>query len=115
MVESAKILSALKVEEVKLHSLYIVKNTVLGEMYSKGEIELISKEKFIDLVISFLRNLDKKIVLQRLLGRVPEENSLFCNWNTSWWKIRDEILEKMEKNNFRQGDLFNNFEGVVKK
>ena len=115
MIESGKILSALKVEEVKLHSLYIVKNTVLGEMYSKGEIELISKEKFIDLVISFLRNLDKKIVLQRLLGRVPEENSLFCNWNTSWWKIRDEILEKMEKNNFRQGDLFNNFEGVVKK
>lgn len=115
MVESAKILSALQVEEVKLHSLYIVKNTVLGEMYSKGEIELISKEKFIDLVISFLRNLDEKIILQRLLGRVPEENSLFCNWNTSWWKIRDEILEKMEKNNFRQGDLFNNFEGVVKK
>ena len=115
MVESAKILSALKVEEVKLHSLYIVKNTVLGEMYSNGEIELISKEKFIDLVISFLRNLDEKIVLQRLLGRVPEENSLFCNWSTSWWKIRDEILEKMERNNFKQGDLFNNFEGVVKK
>jgi len=115
MVESAKILSALNVEEVKLHSLYIVKNTVLGEMYSKGEIELITKEKFIDLVIAFLRNLDKNIVLQRLLGRVPEENSLFCNWNTSWWKIRDEILEKMEKNNYKQGDLFNNFEGVVKK
>ena len=115
MVESAKILSALNVEEVKLHSLYIVKNTVLGEMYSKGEIDLITKEKFIDLVIAFLRNLDKNIVLQRLLGRVPEENSLFCNWNTSWWKIRDEILEKMEKYNYKQGDLFNNFEGVVKK
>lgn len=115
MVESAKILSALNVEEVKLHSLYIVKNTVLGEMYSKGEIYLITKEKFIDLVIAFLRNLDKNIVLQRLLGRVPEENSLFCNWNTSWWKIRDEILEKMEKYNYKQGDLFNNFEGVVKK
>ena len=109
MVESAKILSALNVEEVKLHSLYIVKNTVLGE------IDLITKEKFIDLVIAFLRNLDKNIVLQRLLGRVPEENSLFCNWNTSWWKIRDEILEKMEKYNYKQGDLFNNFEGVVKK
>ena len=47
--------------------------------------------------------------------RVPEENSLFCNWSTSWWKIRDEILEKMEKNNFKQGDLFNNFKGVEKK
>ena len=25
------------------------------------------------------------------------------------------MLEKMEKNNYKQGDLFNNFEGVVKK
>ncbi|MCI5997457.1 MAG: TIGR01212 family radical SAM protein [Peptoniphilaceae bacterium] len=115
VVESAKILSALKVEEVKLHSLYIVKNTVLGEMYLNGEIEMIEKEKFVDYVILFLRNLDKKIILQRLIGRVPEENSLFCNWSTSWWKIRDEILEKMRINNYKQGDLFNNFKGVEKK
>lgn len=115
MVEGAKILSVLKVDEVKLHSLYIVKNTKLGEMYLNGEIKLIDKEEFVDRVILFLRNLDKNIVMQRLLGRVPEQDSLFCNWGMSWWKIRDEILEKMESNGFKQGDLFNNFRGVESK
>lgn len=113
--EGAKILSALKVDEVKLHSLYIVKNTKLGEMYLNGEIKLIEKEEFVERVILFLRNLDENIVMQRLLGRVPEEDSIFCNWGTSWWKIRDEILEKMEKNGYKQGDLFNNFRGVESK
>ena len=98
------IFSISKSSIVKISSIYI--------SFSNFDI---SKFSSIYLVISFLRNLDEKIVLQRLLGRVPEENSLFCNWSTSWWKIRDEILEKMERNNFKQGDLFNNFEGVVKK
>ena len=115
IIEGAKILSALKVEEVKLHSLYVVKNTTLGEMYLNGEIKLIEKEDFVNSVIIFLRNLDEKIVLQRLLGRVPEENSLFCNWGTSWWKIRDEILKKMNEKGYKQGDLFFDFKGVEKK
>lgn len=114
IIEGAKILSSLKIEEVKLHSLYIVKNTKLCDMYLNGEIKMIEKEKFIDYVILFLRYLDKDVVLQRLLGRVPEQDSVFCNWNTSWWKIRDEILEKMKKNGYKQGDLFNCFKGVEK-
>ncbi len=32
-IENAKVLSALKVEEVKLHALYIVEGTNLGRMY----------------------------------------------------------------------------------
>ncbi|KXB44758.1 radical SAM protein family [Tissierellia bacterium KA00581] len=115
IIEGAKILSSLNIEEVKLHSLYIVKGTKLCQMYLNGEINMIDKETFIDYVILFLRHLDKNIVVQRLLGRVPEENSVFCNWNTSWWKIRDEIIEKMKKNNYKQADLFNEFKGVEKK
>lgn len=114
IIEGAKILSSLNIEEVKLHSLYIVKGTTLCDMYLKGEIKMIDKETFIDYIILFLRNLDKKIIVQRLLGRVPEELSVFCNWNTSWWKIKDEIIEKMEKNNFKQGDMFD-FKGVEKR
>ena len=103
VVENAKILNALKVDEVKLHALYIVNGTVLGEMYKKGEIELISKEEYEKRVITFLEYLDGNVVVQRIIGRAPEENSLFVNWNESWWKIRDEIVEEMEKRNSKQG------------
>lgn len=104
-IEAAKLMNALNVDEVKLHALYILKNTVIGKLYQEGKIELINLEEYKKRVILFLRNLNKEIVVERIIGRAPKENSLFCNWNTSWWKIRDEIIEEMEENNYFQGDL----------
>lgn len=103
VVEAAKILSALDVNEVKLHALYILNGTVLGDMYKSGKIQLISKDEYIERVITFLEWLKDDIVIQRIIGRAPEEGSLFVNWNESWWKIRDEITKEMEKRNTYQG------------
>ncbi len=101
VIENAKVLNALRIDEVKLHALYIVDGTILGEMYKNGgEVELISKEEYQERVIKFLEYLDEDIVVQRIIGRAPEENSLFVNWNESWWKIRDEIVEEMEKKKY---------------
>ncbi len=100
VIENAKVLNALRIDEVKLHALYIVDGTILGEMYKMGEVELISKEEYQERVIKFLEYLDEDIVVQRIIGRAPEENSLFVNWNESWWKIRDEIVEEMEKKKY---------------
>ena len=105
IIETAKILNVLGVDEVKVHSLYIVKNTKLAKMYENKEFELVSKEVFMDRVILFLRHLNEDVVVQRLLGRVPEEDSVFCNWNQSWRKIHDEIVIKMNYNEYKQGDL----------
>ena len=103
VIEGANILSILNVDEVKLHSLYIVDNTKMGEMYKNGEFVLHSKEDYIKRVSTFLAYLDEKIALQRLLGRAPEEKTLFSNWDTSRWKIYDEIMEYMKENNLKQG------------
>lgn len=110
-IENAKVLSALKVDEVKLHGLYIVDGTTMGEEYKNDEIQLISKEAYMERVIMFLEHLDPDIVVQRIIGRAPEENSLFVNWNESWWKIRDEIVSTMENRNTSQGRLFNYLNG----
>ena len=107
VIENAKVLSALKVEQVKLHALYVMDNTVMGEQYKNNEFEICSAEEYQEKVITFLRYLDPNIVVQRLVGRAPRENSLFVNWNQSWWKIRDNIEEKMIKEGFCQGDLYN--------
>lgn len=103
VIENAKILSALEVEQVKLHSLYIVKNTELAKLYETGDLKLLTKEEYIERVVSFLEYLDPQIVIQRLIGRAPEENTLFVNWNTSWWKIRDAIEEKLVERSTWQG------------
>jgi uncharacterized protein len=111
VIEGAKIISALGVQQVKCHSLYILKDTILGDMYEKGEIIPITLEEYIERVITFLEYLNPEIVLQRLIGRSPQERSLFCSWSTSWWKIQDRIEEKMLREGRYQGKEFNYLNG----
>ena len=102
-IENAKIISALPIEQVKLHALYIVKNTLMATWYQEGRIKLIGKDEYIERVITFLEYLRDDIVLQRLIGRAPEENTLFSNWQTGWWKIRDDIELIMQQRDTWQG------------
>lgn len=115
VIEDAKFLSALGIEQIKLHSLYIRNDTVMGRMYEGGEFEIITLEEYVRRVILFLEYLNPDVVIQRLIGRAPEENSLFCNWNTSWWKIKDRIDESMEALDTYQGKRFDYLHGSALK
>ncbi len=115
VIESSKVISSLCVDQVKLHSLYIVKNTKLEDMYKNGEIKLISKQEYIKRVVMFLEHLKPDIVIQRLIGRAPKDNTVFVNWNTSWWKIKDDIIKYMKDNNTFQGKTFNYLNGSALK
>ncbi|KAB3530452.1 TIGR01212 family radical SAM protein [Alkaliphilus serpentinus] len=115
VLENAKIMSALGLHQVKLHGLYIMKDTVMGKEYEEGKFEIISLDEYKERVISFLEYLSPSIVVQRIIGRAPEENALFVNWNTSWWKIRDEIHEKMLTENRYQGKKANYLSGKALK
>ena len=106
-IEGARILTALGVDQVKLHALYIVKNTLMAKWYEEKQFSLISADEYIERVIAFLQHLDKDIVLQRLVGRAPEENTLFTNWSMGWWRIQEEIERRLEERDVRQGDLCN--------
>lgn len=103
-IETARILNALDVKEVKIHSLFIAKGSKLEEIYKKGEIKLRSKEDYQNNVIEFLRYINPDCAIARLVGRAPKEETIFCNWDRSWWLIRDEIVSYMESNSIKQGD-----------
>lgn len=110
-MENAKVMSALGVNQVKLHALYIVKKTVMAEWYQQGALTLISKEEYVERVVTFLEHLHGDIVVQRLIGRAPEANTLFSNWQTGWWKIRDDIERMMEERDTWQGKRCNYLNG----
>lgn len=115
VVESAKIVSAMHSSEVKLHALYIVKNTAMATDYQAGKIELIGMDEYMERVITFLEYLDPQITLQRLIGRAPESHTLFSNWGTGWWKIKEQIENKMRTEGRYQGRLFNYLNGSALK
>ena len=103
VITTAKFLNSCNINNVKCHSLYILKNTVLGDMFKKGIVNPKTKEEFINEVIVFLEHLNPKCAVQRLLGRAPEEETLFENWGHSWRKIHNEIEEELKRRNTHQG------------
>jgi len=102
-VENAKIISALGVEYVKLHTLYVVRGTVLGDWFEQGEFTIISLEDYVARVGEFLSYLHPSVVIQRLVGRGPRERLLFSNWGASWWLVKQRIEEYLEENDIYQG------------
>lgn len=106
VVNSAEIISEKGSDFVKCHSLYIEKNTQLERWYKDGKVQLLTKEAYIHRAILFLENLSPDVVVQRLIGRAPKEDSIVTNWDTSWWKIRDELEAQMNNENYCQGRLF---------
>ncbi len=103
--EAAKLFAVLKIDEVKIHTLYILKNTEMARQYLAGEFEMGSVETYVNRVVAFIRYSDPKMVFQRFAGRAPEEETLFCNWGMSWWRIKDLIDKKLEEIGADQGDL----------
>lgn len=116
IVETAKVMAALDIDLIKIHSLYILRNTTMGEEYQKGALFVESVDSYVDKVCSFISYTQAKVSFQRLLARAPKEETLFCNWGMSWWKIQDMIEAKLESENIVQGHLCDYLNGkAVKK
>lgn len=111
IIECSKILSSLRVEGVKIHSLYVPKYSDLEKLYIKGQVCLLGENDYISRVISFLCYLNPGIVIHRLIGRIPPENSVTANFNRSWWVIKEKIENTMLEKGLFQGIYFDYLNG----
>ena len=101
-IESAKILSTLGVEGVKMHSLYIARGSALEEEYLAGKISPPSAEEYAKRAAAFLAHLAPEMVVHRLAGRIPEALCA-ADSGESWWKTRDRILAHLSEAGLWQG------------
>lgn len=116
IIEAAKIMGALDLDLIKIHSLYILKNTKMGDDYLNNLFSVESVDSYVDKVVEFIRYTQPSVGFQRLLGRAPKEETLFCNWDMSWWKIHDLIEERLNVLDAVQGDKCDYLNGsAVKK
>lgn len=105
-VETSRCISVLPVDIVKVHSLYIPKHCEMADRYLNHTLKLCSKEAYLHRLLLFVEYLRPDIAIERLFARVPEKDALFCNWQTSWWKLQDEFTELMKFNQSFQGKRF---------
>ena len=103
VIETAKILSALPVQIVKLHSLYVPKGSKLYEEFESGKVTMCSAQEYLERLVTFICYVREDMVIERLFSRVPKEDASFSNWGISWWKLKDEFDHMMEINDLIQG------------
>ena len=101
--ETAEIISGVDADHVKCHALYIEKNTILEKMYRSGDVTLLTMDDYLERAIHFLSYLDENIAVQRIIGRIPEKDSVVSNWHMGWWKVRDLLIERMITEQIFQG------------
>lgn len=104
MIETVKYLNKLDINGIKIHMLYILKDTPLEKYYEKANFKVLSKEEYVDIVVTQLRYLRKEIVIHRLTGDPDPLDLIEPKWLTKKFTILNEIDKIMSKENIYQGD-----------
>lgn len=91
---------------IKIHSTYVVENTVLADMYKLGEYVPITKEYYLDNLIYILTHISPNVIIHRLSGDAPKELLLAPNWNSHKKWIINGIDKIMRENNLYQGMFY---------
>jgi hypothetical protein len=103
MMETARHLSALAIEGVKIHALYVVKKTRLAEIYESGAFKCLEREEFVDLVLDFLERLPPDMVIQRLTGDAMSAELVAPLWMREKSRTLNLMQKRFEERDTWQG------------
>ena len=103
MLHTAKVISDLKIDGIKLHLLYVVKGTRLEALYQQGKYKCLDQREYVDLVCDFLERIPSDIIVQRLTGDPHPEELVAPEWALNKSAVLAQITDTLEKRDSRQG------------
>lgn len=106
MLTTAKEIGKLDIQALKIHMLYVIKNTKLHQMYQNNEFTMLNRDEYIDLVTEQLSYLPENIVIERLTGDGNVNDLIAPDWSIKKVTILNDIDKLMVKKNYVQGCNF---------
>ena len=107
MLETVKYLNDLNIDGIKIHMLHVIKDTDLGDLYLKEPFHILSKEEYIDIVVSQLELLKPEIVIHRITGDPKKEDLIEPTWLLKKFCVLNDIDKEMKRKNTYQGKYYN--------
>ena len=108
ILESVKFACGNGISGIKLHTLYVLKNTALVEMYINNSFKILSFEEYIDIVISCLEIMPRDVVIHRLTGDGVKEDVIAPEWSKNKRRVLNAINSRMKRDETYQGRLYKN-------
>ena len=91
---------------IKLHLMYVVKNTPLEKLYLNGDLKVNTKEEYVEKVINILENISPEIVVHRLTGDGDRETLVAPLWSIKKIDVLNSIHKELKRRNTYQGKLY---------
>ncbi len=103
MLNTIKYLNNLDIQGIKIHMLSILKDTPLEKIYQKEKFKLLTKDEYIDIVISQLELLRPEIVIHRITADPKTDDLIKPNWLTKKFGVLNDIDKEMVRRDTYQG------------
>lgn len=103
MIETVKYLNNLNIDGIKIHMLNITKQTKLAHLYQENQFHILTKDEYIDIVISQLEYLNPKIVIHRITSDPDPKELIEPTWLLKKFCLLNDIDKEMKKRNTHQG------------
>jgi radical SAM superfamily enzyme len=105
-LHEAEVLSEIDFDFLKIHQLHIVKDTVMEKQHKQLPYPLFTLTEYVDTVVTFLENLNPKIIIQRLAGEAPKSMLVAPKWGKRNSEVLRFINNKLEAKDTWQGKYY---------
>ena len=106
IMETARAMARLQVDAVKLHNLYVVRDTPLADLWNRSEIRLPTRDEYVQLVADFLELTPPECVIDRIVGDAPPQYLLAPDWCQRKAEIRHSLEAEFSRRDTRQGSRY---------
>jgi len=103
MLNTAKQLSQLPIDGLKIHHLHIVRGSALEQAYRDGRLPTLTVAEYVSLAADFLERTKPKVVIQRLVGDAPRDLLIAPLWEVGKADIVRAIEDEMRRRGTCQG------------
>lgn len=93
---------------LKIHSTYVVKNTVLEKMYLSGNYIPITLESYLEDLVYIITHINPNVVIHRISGDAPKESLIAPSWNTHKKLVLNGLDKILREKNLKQGMNYKN-------
>jgi radical SAM protein (TIGR01212 family) len=95
ILRQAPIISSLPLDILKLHQLQIIRGTKLADEYLEHPFHLFTPDEYIDLIINYLQQIRKDLVLERFVSQSPPELLIAPHWGLKNYEFTNLLNKRM--------------------
>jgi len=106
MLATARELARLRIDSVKLHNLYAVKDTPLAERVERGEATLMGRDQYVSTLVDVLELLPPDVIVERISGEAPLNYFVGPSWCLDKPAVRQAVADELQRRDTWQGKRY---------